>query len=93
MITALVNFLMCTAIGWACICRLNDSISRHHKRARLRYTLLLAGATASGCAPVLFNTLPGPGAAIFAGSVLAGLVINLPRWRGRRKGDKDAIHS
>lgn len=93
MMTATINFAICVAIGWACICRLNDVISRDYKRARLRYALLLAGAMASGCAPVLFNTMPGPGAAIFAGAVLAGLVINVPRWRGRRKGDKDAIHS
>lgn len=93
MIAALVNFVICIAIGWACICRLNDVVSRDYKRARMRYTLLLAGATASGCAPVLFDTLPGPGAALFAASVLIGLVINVPRWTGRRKGDKNAIHS
>jgi len=93
MITDLINLAICTAIGWACICRLNDSVSRHYKRARMRYTLLLAGATASGCAPMLFGPLAGIGYAIFAGSVLIGLVINVPRWKGRRKGDKNAIHS
>jgi len=93
MITDLVNFAVCTAIGWACICRLNDSVSRHYKRARVRYTLLLAGATASGCAPVLFSAMPNTGHTLFAFCVLVGLIINVPRWKGRRKGDKNAIHS
>lgn len=88
MISALVNFAICAAIGWACICRLNDTVSKDYRQVRMRYTLLLAGATASGCAPALFNVLPGPDAAIFAGSVLVSMVINVPRWRGRRKGDK-----
>jgi len=93
MITDLINFAVCSAIGWACICRLNDSISKDYKRARMRYTLLLAGATASGCAPVLFGAMAGVGHALFAGTVLIGILINVPRWKGRRKGDKHAIHS
>jgi hypothetical protein len=88
MITALVNFGICVAIGWVCICRLNATVSRDYRRVRARYTLLLGGACASGCAPVLFNAPPSPGTAIFALTVLVGLLINVPRWTGRRKGDK-----
>lgn len=93
MITALINFVICTGIVWACICRLNASISRDYMRARMRYTLMLTGATASGCSPVLFDTLAGTGSVLLAASVLVGMIINVPRWTGRRKGDKHAIHS
>ena len=84
---AMINFAICTAIGWACICRLNSTVSRKFRSARTRYALLLAGATASGCSPIFFQMMPSMGEAIFSGAVLVSMVINVPRWRGRRKED------
>lgn len=79
-LTALVNLLICGAIGWACICRLNSELCRLYKRPRARYSALLAGAVASGAQPILFGTMPGPGETIFAGSVLIYLLLNLELW-------------
>ena len=89
---ALANFLICTGIAWACICRLNSEISRRFKLARARYTLLLAGSMACGLQPVLWGSWPDWATVFFAGCVLAGLAINVVRWYGtnvpkRRKGD------
>lgn len=78
--TSVLNLGFCLGIVWACICRLNTETCRHYIRARARYTLLLAGALASGLQPLLFQTMPGPGETIFAATVLAGLAINVGRW-------------
>lgn len=79
-LTSVLNLVFCLAIVWACICRLNTETCRRYRRPRARYTLLMAGALASGAQPLLFNTLPGPGETIFAATVLAGLVMNVGRW-------------
>lgn len=89
---AMANLSICLGIAWACICRLNSDISRRFKLARACYTLLIAGALASGLQPALWGTWPTPGSVIFSGCVLAGLAINVVRWYGagapkRRKGD------
>lgn len=77
---AVLNWTICLGIAWACICRLNSEICRHFKLARARYTLLIAGALASGLQPVLWGTWPTPGSVIFSGCVLAGMAINVVRW-------------
>lgn len=79
-LTSVLNLVFCLGILWACICRLNTETCRRFIRARARYTLLMAGAVASGLQPLLFKTMPGPGETIFAATVLAGLVINVGRW-------------
>lgn len=79
-LTSVLNLVFCLAIVWACICRLNTETCRRYRRPRARYTLLMAGAFASGMQPALFQTLPGPGETIFAATVLAGMVINVGRW-------------
>lgn len=80
---AVLNLIICLAIGWACICRLNADVCKHLLRPRARYTLLLAGALANGLQPVLWGTWPGVGTVIFGAAVLAGLLINVVRWRNR----------
>lgn len=79
-LTSVLNLAFCLGIAWACICRLNTETCRRYRRARARYTLLMAGAFASGMQPVLFQTMPGPGETILAATVLAGLLINVGRW-------------
>lgn len=85
---SLCNLLICTAIGWACICRLNTDICKRHTLARARYTLLLTGATASGLEPLLFGVRPGIGGVIFSGCVLAGMVINVVRWTAPKNSNE-----
>lgn len=77
---AVFNLALCTAIVWACICRLNTQLCKRLYAPRARYTLLLAGAVASGLQPVLFAGQPNWGTVIFSACVLAGLVINVARW-------------
>ncbi|MBO0943369.1 hypothetical protein J1N44_17055 [Acidovorax temperans] len=77
---AVANLVICLAIAWACICRLNTDVCKHLLRPRARYTLLLAGALASGLQPVLFGAWPSVGTVFFSAAVLAGLLINVVRW-------------
>ena len=79
---ALLNLALCLAIGWACICRRNSHVPRVHTLARARYSLLLAGALASGMQPALWGTWTTVGDTIFSACVLAGLLINVARWHG-----------
>lgn len=79
---AMLNLAICMAIAWACICRLNSHVARVHKWARAKYSLLLAGAVASGFQPALWNSWTTVGDTIFSACVLAGLLINVARWHG-----------
>jgi len=92
-ILAVINLVLCAGIAWASLCRLNSEICKRHKWARLRYTILMAGALGLGFERALWGSWPTIGSVILAGSVLAGLTINMFRWHGlsghpmRRKGD------
>ena len=81
-ILAVLNLAVCMGVVWACICRLNTPICRIYRLSRARYTLLLAGALASGLQPVLWGDWPTIGETVFGACVLAGLGINVVRWRG-----------
>lgn len=82
---AVVNLAFCAGICWACMCRLNTNVCRWYLTARLRYTLLLGAAVASGLQPLLWNQWPSIADATFSGAVLAGLIINVLRWRNAGK--------
>ena len=84
---AALNLLLCAAIGWACICRLNSEICRRYKLSRARYSLLLAGALSSGLQPVLWDSWTGVADNVFAGCVLGYLVINVVRWHSKKEGN------
>lgn len=77
---AMANLLICLCIAWACLCRLNSHICRAFKLARARYSLLLAGALASGAQPLFFNSWPTVGSVVLAAAVLVFVVINVVRW-------------
>ncbi len=86
---ALLNLVLCLAIVWSCICRLNTDICRTYKKARLRYALLLAGAGTHGLQPILFGTLPGVAGVLFSTGVIAHLMLGVENWRDvlpHRKG-------
>lgn len=80
---ALVNFALCSGIGWSCLCRM-AGMSREttccHYRAL--YVLMLVAASASGFAPVLFREWPGPGQVVLALACLSYLAASSRRWRG-----------
>lgn len=80
---AFVNFALCTAIGWSCLCRI-ASMSRETTCCHYRavYVLLVVAASASGFAPVLFREWPGPGQIVLALACLSYLAASSRRWRG-----------
>ncbi len=77
---AVTNWLICMAVAWACICRLNSDICKRRLLLRARYTLLLTGALASGLQPALWGEWPGIGDILFALTVLGSLLLNIQRW-------------
>jgi hypothetical protein len=77
-----LNFVLCTGIGWSCLCRIagmsRDTTCCHY---RALYVLLAVAATASGFAPVLFREWPGPGQVLFSLAFLSYLAAGASRWR------------
>ena len=77
LLLAAANLVVCTAIGWACICRLNSNRSRSHLLYRAKYCALMVGATASGLSPILFSEWPTWPDVTMAMSVLLGMLFDV----------------
>lgn len=79
---AVLNFALCSAIGWACVCRFS-SMSHGTTRMRFRagYTLLFMAASVSGFS-WLVGEWPGPGQIAMAVAWIALLGVNAGNWRG-----------
>jgi hypothetical protein len=78
---ALLNFVLCLGVVWACICRLAVSSARVRPAVRWQFVLMLAGAAACGLQPWLFGTLPGVGTVLLAGALLSAMALGTGRWR------------
>jgi len=78
---AVLNFLVCTACFWACLCRLNAMTIRVPRTVRAQFVGLLVGSVASGLQPMLFAQKPGIGQLIFSTAVLLCLMLSMHRWR------------
>lgn len=79
---AFANFLICTGIGWCCVCRLHRMTAPTTRRVvRAVFALLFGGATASGFSPVLFGEWPGAAHVLLAGAILAVLIAGAKDWR------------
>jgi len=77
-----VNWLLCTVIGWACVCRFSAMSKRTvRRRFRVGYVVLFMAATLSGFSWVLFGEWPGPGQIAMACAWIALLGINAGNWR------------
>lgn len=80
-ILAAANFFVCIGIAWACICRLNSPVSRKYWRVRARYSILLGAAMAYGMQPTLFGEYPTVAGTMLSAAILAGLILNVNRWK------------
>lgn len=59
LLRAFINFILCAAIGWACICRITATSSTTTRTiVRASHCLLLVAAMASGLGP-MFGEWPG----------------------------------
>ena len=82
MLMALTNFAVCSAVGWACVCRFSVmSESSTKVDFRLGYTLLFSAATASGLGPWLWGEWPGPGQIAMSLAALFVIGRGLRNWR------------
>ena len=79
---AVANLVICTGIGWSCLCRV-ARMSRETTRCvyRMVYVLLIVAASASGWSPFLFREWPGPGQILLALACLIYLAAGAHRWR------------
>lgn len=73
---ALVNLIMCLAIFWLCLCKLNTKLSKQYLRIRFKFTVLLVGSIASGLQPILWESYPNVGQCIFSLSLVIYLYMN-----------------
>lgn len=79
---AWINFALCALIIWSCVCRITLMDARTTRtRFRLGYALLLVAATSSGCSPVLWGELPGPGQIGMAVAILYVVGAGYGAWR------------
>lgn len=79
---AWVNFGICAAIGWACVCRVAMmSADTTRKRFRAGYTLLMVASTCSGLSPVLWGEWPGPGQIAMSLAALYVVGWGVQNWR------------
>lgn len=78
---ALANWLICCAIGWACICRISvtsKETTRH--LTRWSYAALFVAATASGYSPFR-SSWPGWPELLMNAAVLLLLLDGVSHWR------------
>lgn len=88
----LVNMACCIAILFIALCRLNACTACDHWTVRLKWTLLVPAAVASGLQPLLWGVLVGPGQALTSACLLGVLLAGAPHWRAYelRRGSHDA---
>ena len=77
---SVINFMICSGIGFACVCRLNSDICRLYKVVRTRYTFIMGGATIFGFQYFFFGTHPNLAGVILSSCVFAYIVLNMNRW-------------
>lgn len=83
LLLALANLVLCSAVGWTCLCRLSQMSATTTRRAyRGKYAVLVAAATASGFAPALFGEWPGAADLVMSAAVLLHLVAGRSAWLG-----------
>ena len=75
------NFIVCSGIGWASFCRLNASSKAVRFSERLKYTLLMFGATASGMQGPMFGEHPGAAEVVFGLCVFIYVLAGMWRWK------------
>lgn len=74
---AMGNALVCGAIVWACLCRLNTAHAHQYKSVRARYALLLTAAMSSGLQPILWASWPTVADVGFSACVLVWLTLHV----------------
>lgn len=81
-VLTVLNFGLCSAIVWSCICRLTlMSAVTTRVRFRLGYSLMLVAASSSGLSHVLWGELAGPGQTSMAVAMLYVIGFGYGHWR------------
>lgn len=79
---ALANLLLCTSIGWICICRITKmTASTTRKATRLSYAGIFGAAFISGWSPWLLGDWAGWADISLASALLAHLLSSIHAWR------------
>jgi hypothetical protein len=80
-LVALGNLILCTGIGWSCVCRLGQLGVRSRSRFVAMYAVMLMAATACGFQPLLFGEWPGLSDLIINGAMLYMLMSGRRAWQ------------
>jgi len=82
LLLALLNFVLASGIGYACLCRVSVmSGGSTRKLTRAAYAVLFMAASASGLSPLLFREWPSYADAMLNGAVLLHLISTVGAWR------------
>lgn len=75
-----LNAVLCLAIIFVCICRVDLICPGVLRRVGVQYVVMIMAAAGHGCAPLLME-LPGWTSVAFSGAVLLMLVLDSYQWR------------
>lgn len=75
-----INFGLCTALGWTCLCRLNLMSLSTRRSFRAKYSVLLAAATLSGYG-WLIGLWPNLGQVVLTAAFVYVLAAGSSAWR------------
>lgn len=82
LLLALLNFILASGIGYACLCRISVmSGGSTLKVTRAAYAVLFVAAAASGLSPLLFREWPSYPDVMINGAVLLHLLSTVRAWR------------
>lgn len=78
---AFINFCLCSAVGWVCLCRLATLDRTSRRLFRALYACLMVAAAASGFQPLLFQEWPGFADLIVNLTLLFFIASGMRTWR------------
>lgn len=82
LLMALINLLVSSAVGWACVCRIGVMSSNSTRPlTRAAYALLFAAQFLSGFSPVLLREWPGVSDILVNSALLLLMFSTLQIWR------------
>lgn len=82
LLLTLCNFLICTAIGFICICRWNAMEDDTRWSVRMEYGCVMSAAVASGLSRIWWDEWASWGQTLMGGFFLVSLICSGRGWRG-----------
>lgn len=80
-VMSFINLLLCTGIGWICLCRMKRMSTHTRPVFVWNYAALFTGATACGFQPLLFREFAGWGDLLISAAILSFIAGGRRAWK------------